>query len=489
MFKENPSYMHFQIGFVQGYVTGYVGEQVLAFKGITKALEALKIGAKVSKSIEDIYSIIQKIGDTLGEKVINILTKSKVIGKNADSIAKWASEAAELGLGRIAKYFDTVEDFDKYLEDVGDLKKFSETVNEVAIKYGDDVAEVLVKSRYGKEALKAGWSIWELNGLNEIIKSGEDILKRIAEKYGQEALQKTASIVGQGSIKWGRNQLTSLAYVVKYSTDYDPELFIQLKKLSNTKGLTRLVEAMPQGGLIDQGLRWNVELGAKLVDEGNIIEFEKYVDIYVNSNDINLNRWIEAKKRTEFLSDKRVFEGYIDGANKQLSEIPDEVRKNGIREVHIDIRVGTSLSKEEIIGVINDFIKNFDILASDILSRHTWWNIREWLDNMGFPGFQTAFCRPIAGFNSIPRDSAIFSWLFQNGYSCLDPEGGELLTAVPRKLSGMLEWWIEQVARAHRIRVIYRSDVLRLIRRPNNPDFLPSSQNVSGNIISNKEVN
>src|SRR3989338_3326058 len=233
MFKENPSYMHFQIGFVQGYVTGYVGEQVLAFKGITKALEALKIGAKVSKSIEDIYSIIQKIGDTLGEKVINILTKSKVIGKNADSIAKWASEAAELGLGRIAKYFDTVEDFDKYLEDVGDLKKFSETVNEVAIKYGDDVAEVLVKSRYVKEALKAGWSIWELNGLNEIIKNGEDILKRIAEKYGQEALQKTASIVGQGSIKWGRNQLTSLAYVVKYSTDYDPELFIQLKKLSN----------------------------------------------------------------------------------------------------------------------------------------------------------------------------------------------------------------------------------------------------------------
>src|SRR3989338_2087757 len=216
MFKENPSYMHFQIGFVQGYVTGYVGEQVLAFKGITKALEALKIGAKVSKSIEDIYSIIQKIGDTLGEKVINILTKSKVIGKNADSIAKWASEAAELGLGRIAKYFDTVEDFDKYLEDVGDLKKFSETVNEVAIKYGDDVAEVLVKSRYGKEALIIGKSAEELKGLSKILIYGEKFAEQIIERYGNEVfnqipkfLSKTNTITSKGDIellsKWIRD--------------------------------------------------------------------------------------------------------------------------------------------------------------------------------------------------------------------------------------------------------------------------------------------
>lgn len=111
--------------------------------------------------------------------------------------------------------------------------------------------------------------------------------------------------------------------------------------------------------------------------------------------------------------------------------------------------------------------------SRDILSKHTWWNIRKWLDEMGFVGFQLAFCRPISGFNSLPKDSAIFSWLFQQAWSCLDPDGGELLTAVPRWFEGALEGWIYQVAAAHRIRAIYIQDVLRLTRRSNNPELLP----------------
>lgn len=111
--------------------------------------------------------------------------------------------------------------------------------------------------------------------------------------------------------------------------------------------------------------------------------------------------------------------------------------------------------------------------SRDILSKHTWWNIRKWLDEMGFAGFQTAFCRPIAGFNNLPKDFAVFSWLFQQAWSCLDPDGGELLTAIPSRFADKLDGWIYQVATPHRIRAVYIKDVLRLTRRANNPESLP----------------
>lgn len=111
--------------------------------------------------------------------------------------------------------------------------------------------------------------------------------------------------------------------------------------------------------------------------------------------------------------------------------------------------------------------------SRDILSKHTWGNIRRWLQEMGFAGAREAFCRPIAGFNDLPRDLATFSWLLQQAYSCLDPRGGELLSSVPRRFGSPLRSWIDNVATPHNLQVIYVGDVLRLIRRADNPDQLP----------------
>src|SRR3990167_7802430 len=113
--------------------------------------------------------------------------------------------------------------------------------------------------------------------------------------------------------------------------------------------------------------------------------------------------------------------------------------------------------------------------SRDILSKHTWGNIRKWLHCMGFSGFQIIFCRPIAGFNDLPRDPSVFSWLLQQGYSCLDPNGGELLCSVPRRFSTILMSWTNNVATQRGINAIYVGDVLRVVRKIENPDQLPTN--------------
>ena len=253
IFKTGEDYSNFQIGFFKGYIVGYVAEQVFLLKGIGKALSALKIGQKLTRAGTKLSEIITKISGKIEDKVLILLSKSKYVAAHADDIARWSNEGAELGLGRISNYLDDVDKFDNYLDDISDLEKFSENVNEVAVKYDDDTAEILVKSKYGKKFLKAclgtsslttsvdvipsisctDWSVDELKGLSEIIKKyGDDFVKRLSSQFSDDIIRNIGKGIGEGIIDINKVAPEQLGRYIQYSS---------INPLDDAAGVDKLV--------------------------------------------------------------------------------------------------------------------------------------------------------------------------------------------------------------------------------------------------------
>ena len=225
VFKTNPGYANFQVGFFQGYVVGYIGEQVAAlFIGVgevSKAVRAFKAGSVFTNTGGKIYKYIPKMVDKFGDDVAKVLTKSKYVR----DAAEWGDDLAESGFGRLGKHFDDTGSFDRYLDSISNVKRLSQTFEQFAVTHGDEAAKILVSSSYGKKALQLGWSLDELSGLSSLTgRFGDDFIQRAAGRYGDTTLREASSFT---------SKVDNVHTLVGGTTDV--KLLSELNKLSGTE--------------------------------------------------------------------------------------------------------------------------------------------------------------------------------------------------------------------------------------------------------------
>lgn len=231
-------YVSFQLGFFGGYITGYIVEQIVLFEVIiAKAASTFKViakGMKISDKITDAARILQRIASEFGGRVGDILRKTKVWLL----VKTWGDDIAESGMARLAKYLDDTKLVDDFVKQVDDVKSLATKIDDVARIYGDDVAETLIKSKYGVEALKAGWNADELNGLFILIDTfGDDFVVRLNVHFTDDVYRILNKGMGREVIEIRKVNPTQLGEYIKYWSG-DP-----IESAAETHQLLRMYKA------------------------------------------------------------------------------------------------------------------------------------------------------------------------------------------------------------------------------------------------------
>lgn len=226
---DEDDYLSFQIGFYQGYIVGYAGEQTVLLGKFVDAVKVLKIGAKAGQVVDKAAEILARLTTKFSGTVADTIRNLKVW-----EAAKFWSEGEIDGLARIAKNRQASwinQQAASYLKELSgkidgladDLtRKFGtvvcfstcksvEEIIDALAKYGLDHPNVIRIMREGSEDAKHGIAL-----TIDALKNDQSRLKNILEKLGSnyENLNLYAEIVGKSSKPgslWGAGQLDSLA--------------------------------------------------------------------------------------------------------------------------------------------------------------------------------------------------------------------------------------------------------------------------------------
>ncbi|MBU0535447.1 MAG: thrombospondin type 3 repeat-containing protein, partial [Nanoarchaeota archaeon] len=208
-------YRDFQIGFYQGFMLGYVVEQVFLLGKVGKAVESFKIGARLAETGGKALEILSRLTIKFGGSIADLVRKTKlwVI------VQTWGDIIPENGIARLAVYLDDSKLIDDFVKGASNLKTMAIRIEEFAVSFGDEAAELLVKTKNGAEAIKAGWAMEELNGLYRIIDSyGDSFASRLKTYFSEDIYRTLCKGVGLDIIDVRKVNPEELGIYIKYWT-------------------------------------------------------------------------------------------------------------------------------------------------------------------------------------------------------------------------------------------------------------------------------
>jgi len=175
-------YVSYQIGFYQGYVLGYIGEQVAFLKGVGEAFKSLKVGAKLehvtSRAAEILARITHKFGGHVADSLRSLRIWQKAVKWGDDVVDGMAHWVKKGGADDISKFSDDIvkktskqlNDFDisKNGADFGkwssrQATRVADKLNEIDNLAPDEFVDVYVlkKKSRGKDILAEGFDYSE----------------------------------------------------------------------------------------------------------------------------------------------------------------------------------------------------------------------------------------------------------------------------------------------------------------------------------------
>ena len=163
-YHEDCPKVEFIKGYTNGYVIGYIAEQIaMAFIGVSEIKAAVqagfgttKIGKLIIEGLEVVEKVLSKIKSFTKGVIDNVIVTIKEL--RIKTIASWSDEAIE-GFGRIVKHGGKSYTR-KLMQELGEagLKRASKKIALLAADYGDDAVELMIKSKIGRVAIKQNWA-------------------------------------------------------------------------------------------------------------------------------------------------------------------------------------------------------------------------------------------------------------------------------------------------------------------------------------------
>lgn len=191
--SDKTAYLQFQIGFTNGFITGYVAEQIAAmFVGagaILKALKAGKIAELVGKTAK-LPALLAKITDNFGGEVASAVKKLKY----AEKIVHWTDEEQNL-LAELIKLGKNknVRNIESWLDDAGEAgaKHASGRTGSLrkASKLTDDQLAELMNTNLGKQTLTAA------DATDDLIVKQSKLVQKWGAKKADDVVTKCSLLI------------------------------------------------------------------------------------------------------------------------------------------------------------------------------------------------------------------------------------------------------------------------------------------------------
>ena len=131
-------YVSYQIGFYQGYVIGYVAEQIIVVDKIFDAIHSLKIGAKLGQKVSAAAEILARVTNKFGGNVADSLRDLRIWEK----AMQWGDDVID-GMATILKYGAKTQ-ADEVFEEYGE--RVAKAVYKSA---GENMADTIRKAKEG----------------------------------------------------------------------------------------------------------------------------------------------------------------------------------------------------------------------------------------------------------------------------------------------------------------------------------------------------
>lgn len=295
---QRLEYRAFQVGYVQGFIGGYVIEQAVLVGKIADAIKALKIVQKIDKFTD----LIRIIGNKFGYQTATLLQRLEWTKPIIE-----AGEKAATGLGRITKALgNDAEKLTQFFESIPEPLRivFSEKVEGIATRLGAASDTILSK-------------LLNKRGYQTVIAN-----------YSEEIGEKVGRIAGTSTLEWSDRGITGIAEIGQKES-LASDTLIRIDTFKNTKGIDTVAGDI--GSSISQdsvkGYKAQLEAAEKLKTNGNTIkEFEyanKKADIYLETT---TNKKVLAEVKNENFIAMKTPE--IDEVKAQLQELVSYVANN-----------------------------------------------------------------------------------------------------------------------------------------------------------------
>ena len=192
--KGSDGYQAFQMGFLEGSVTGFLVEQtaiVAVTGGLIGYAKAIKLTGNAAKLVDLAYKAYSKIFGKWGGKIAELFKDS--------SILKWSSAEARDFAVQSTKWFPKAEDAKKFWLSFGEqaeplaLKSksiYQKTASKIGVEEADKAFSKMFSSKYGKEGLET-FEEGPLQQLAEVYQKHDSL---IVERFGQNLENKGYSL-------------------------------------------------------------------------------------------------------------------------------------------------------------------------------------------------------------------------------------------------------------------------------------------------------
>lgn len=203
------SYSAFQFGFLDGYISGYLIEQIATlYVGVGEVVNfvrGIKIGGKAAELAEKAYLAFARIGEKFGGKTAKIMQDLHNV--HGVKVFDFASETAQDFVAHSDRFFAKNEDFVNYWRSLGAnaeqvAAKGERAAQKLTAEIGQEATDramsKMLNSEFGRKVL-AEWGEESIEGLAKASDRGFlQVAERISVRYGDDI----AEIVGKG-IKMG----------------------------------------------------------------------------------------------------------------------------------------------------------------------------------------------------------------------------------------------------------------------------------------------
>ena len=254
---DKTAHAAYQVGFLEGYVTGYVGEQVLLLGKIADIIKGIKIVGETGKTIGKAFEAFMRIGQEFGSKTAEILQKFSV------NVFEWGSKPAQNFAARLTKIFPNTADADKWIASLGPrAEEVLDKGERVTQKLAAEIEQKL-KPELGEEAAKKAAQEAANSTMSKLMNSkyGREAMETFEEGPLQqlaEVYQKHDSVVVE---RFGQN-LENKGYSLKEAMAYADDI----KSIPGTENLR--TKAVTSNNL---GHFFNMKRASQLKKQGNVI--------------------------------------------------------------------------------------------------------------------------------------------------------------------------------------------------------------------------
>ncbi len=114
-----------------------------------------------------------------------------------------------------------------------------------------------------------------------------------------------------------------------------------------------------------------------------------------------------------------------------------------------------------------DTQKDLTVIAGDV--RKSWDRVKEWLNKHEVVGFDLILCRPLKGYDTLPRDNETYYSLLQSIWEVLNKDEGMLLFEVPGYKQRTLSSWAKRISRIPGVKTNFKENLL-IIKEAIAPD-------------------